>query len=354
MGDYSKTEQVIGLDLGDEWSHYHVLKGGEEVGVKGRVKTRRAEVEQWGRQQEGSRVVMEAGTHSPWMSRLLEACGHEVVVANPRKVQLITKNMKKRDPVDARLLARLGRVDVELLSPVKHRSAEAQQDLAVLRARDMAVRVRSQLILHVRGAVKAVGGRVGSCTTGSFATRAAEQMPAELRPALLPLLEAVVALNQQIRHYDQTIEELGQQRYAVTQRLRTVPGVGPVTSLAFVLVVDDPRRFRSSRAVGSYVGLHAGSRQSGEQDPQLPITKQGDAFLRRLLVNSAQYVLGPFGPDSDLRQWGLRLAGRGGKNAKKRAVVAVARKLAVLLHHLWVSGEVYEAFYRSNGQAAAA
>jgi transposase len=268
-------------------------------------------------------------------------------------VQLITKNVKKQDAVDAGLLARLGRVDVALLSPLKHRSAEAQQDLAVLRARDVAVGARSQLINHVRGAVKALGGRVGSCTTPRFARRAAAEMPAELCVALLPLLEMIAQWTQQIRRYDGVIEELGKTKYAVTELLRQVPGVGPVTSLAFVLVVDNPRRFRASRAVGSYVGLHAGSRQSGEQDPQLPISKQGDRLLRRLLVGSAQYVLGPFGPDSDLRRWGLRLAERGGKNAKKRAVVAVARKLAVLLHHLWVTGEVYEPFYQTQRRAAA-
>jgi transposase len=353
MKDYSRVDGVIGLDLGDEWSHYQALKASGELKEQGRVKTRREEMEQWGRRWERSRVVMEAGTHSPWVSRLLQACGHEVVVANPRKVQLITKNVKKRDAVDAELLARLGRADVTLLSPVKHRSAEAQQDLAVLRARDAAVRARSQLIHHVRGAVKAMGGRVGSCTTPSFASQAAEQIPAELQPALRPLLEAVAQWTQLIRRYDGVIEELGKQKYPVTELLRSVPGVGPVTSLAFVLVVDNPARFRSSRAVGSYVGLQAGSRQSGEHDPQLPITKAGDRLLRRLLVGSAQYVLGPFGPDSDLRRWGLHLAARGGKNAKKRAVVAVARKLAVLLHHLWVTGEVYEPFYATQSRVAA-
>jgi transposase len=352
MEDYNRAKRVIGLDLGDQRSHYQVWKESGEVEEQGQVKTRRLELERWGQRQKPARVVMEAGTHSPWVSRLLQGCGHEVVVANPRKVQLITKNTKKRDAVDAELLARLGRVDVELLSPVKHRSAEAQQDLAVLRARDATVRARSQLINHVRGVVKAMGGRVGSCSAPSFARRAGGEMPVELRDALLPLREAVAALTQQIRCYDRRIEQLGKTKYAVTQLLQTVPGVGPVTSLAFVLVVDDPRRFRSSRAVGSYVGLHAGSRQSGQQDPQLPISKRGDALLRRLLVGSAQYLLGPFGPDSDLRQWGQRLAGRGGRNAKKRAVVAVARKLAVLLHHLWATGEVYEPFYQKSQQVA--
>jgi len=109
-----------------------------------------------------------------------------------------------------------------------------------------------------------------------------------------------------------------------------------------VLTLEDPGRFRQSRAVGPYLGLCPRRDQSGGRDAQLRITKRGDAMLRRLLVSGAQYILGPFGPDTDLRRWGLRLAARGGKNAKKRAVVAVARKLATLLHRLWVSGATYQ------------
>ena len=115
-----------------------------------------------------------------------------------------------------------------------------------------------------------------------------------------------------------------------------------MTALAYLLTLEEPGRFEQSRSVGAYVGLTPRRDQSGQTDKQLRITQCGDGYLRQLLVTSSHYILGPFGPDSDLRRYGLRIAERGGKNAKKRAVVAVARKLAVLLHHLWKTGVDYE------------
>lgn len=167
-------------------------------------------------------------------------------------------------------------------------------------------------------------------------------IPEQLRPALLPILGTIGSLTQQIRTYDGQIEALCDSQYSETRSLRQVPGVGALTALAFVLTLEDPARFPKSREVGPAIGLVPRRDQSGDRDPQLPITKTGNAFLRRLLVGSAHYILWPFGPDCDLRRWGLQLAERGGKNAKKRAVVAVARKLAVLLHRLWKTAEVYE------------
>jgi transposase len=353
MTDYSKEGRVVGLDLGDKEIHYYELSAGGERLSEGAVKTNASALQKNMGRWRGARVVMEAGTHSPWVSRLVEAAGAEVVVANPRKVQLIAQNENKRDPVDAQLLARLGRADVKLLCPLKHRGAATQADLAVLKARDMVVRVRGQLIAHVRGTVKAMGGRVGSCSTNSFARRAGAELPATLRPALLPVLETILQLGQHIRQYDRQIEQWCQEKYPETQLLQAVSGVGTVTSLAYVLTLEHAERFRKSRMVGSYLGLRPKRHQSGEEDPSLGITKAGDAYLRRLLVGSAQYILGRFGPDSDLRRWGLQLAGRGGKRAKKRAVVAVARKLAVLLHHLWETGEVYEPLHLAPRKKAA-
>jgi len=144
-----------------------------------------------------------------------------------------------------------------------------------------------------------------------------------------------------IQDYDRRVEELAK-KYGHTKLLRQVKGVGALTSLAYVLTLEKPERFPKSRDVGPYVGLVPKQEDSGESQPQLGISKAGDTMVRKLLVGSAHYILGPFGPDTDLRRYGLRLCERGGKNAKKRAAVAVARKLAVLLHRLWVSGEVYE------------
>lgn len=336
------SKMTIGLDLGDRYSNFYTLDRTGENLESGRVQTTQSALEKRFGSGEAARVVIEAGTHSPWVSRLLSQWGHEVLVANPRKLALITENESKDDPVDAELLARLGRVEPQLLSPIQHRGERAQADLAVIRARDAVVAARTQLVNHVRGAVKSWGGRLRSSSTRSFARQGASQLPEALRPALQPLLDVLALLTSQIEAYDRQIEAACREAYPETELLRQVGGVGAVTSLAFVLTLEDPHRFGRSRSVGSFVGLRPARDQSGAQDPELRITKAGDRLLRRLLVGSAHYILGPFGPDCDLRRWGLKLARRGRKNAKKRAVVAVARKLAVLLHRLWVNGEVYE------------
>jgi transposase len=333
---------TIGLDVGDRWSEVCVLDAGGAVRTTRRVRTTAPALEQWFGTQPVSRVVLEVGTHSPWVSRLLTDLGHEVLVANAYQLRLIYASPRKSDRVDAETLARLGRLDPALLKPIRHRGAVAQADLAQLRARDCLVRARAQLINHVRGAVKSVGQRLPASSAPAFARRAAAApLPDGLRPALEPLLQLIATCTQQIRTMERTLEGVAA-RYPETQRLRQVGGVGPLIALCYVLTLEEPHRFTRSRAVGAYLGLCPRQRDSGAAHPQLRITKCGDPMLRRLLVNGAHYILGPFGPDCDLRRWGLALAARGGTNAKKRAVVAVARKLAALLHRLWLSDAPYE------------
>ena len=344
--------QYVGIDVGDQHSSLCVLDSAGEIIEESRVRTTpdalRARVAAMPR----SRIVLETGTHSAWISRLVTPIGHEVIVANARKLALITANDSKDDRTDAETLARLGRADPALLAPIQHRRAATQADLAVLRSREALVRTRTALVQHVRGAVKAIGGgRLPGCSTAAFARVVAPAVPDTLRPALAPVLETIATLSTTIAAYDRTIEQMGARRYPATTQLRQVAGVGPLTALCYVLTLEDPARFRTSRIVGSYVGLRPRRDDSGTRTSQLGITKAGDGLLRRLLVSSAQYILGPFGPDSDLRRWGEALAARGGKNAKKRAVVAVARKLAVLLHRLWATGLVYEPLYETHRRA---
>jgi transposase len=298
------------------------------------------------------RIALEVGGHSPWISRLLEELGHEVLVANASKVALIHGNSRKRDRADAQHLARLARLDPLLLYPLRHRSEEAQQDLAVLRSRDQVVQVRTRMINHTRGVLKALGHRAPSCNADTCARRRAQELPVGLEPSLGPVLELIAQLTETIRSYERHLDQLSE-RYEITRVLRQVRGVGPITSLAYVLVLEDPTRFRTSRAVGPYLGLAAGLDESGESSPRQPITREGDALLRRLLLQCAQYILGPFGQDCDLRRFGQRIETRGGPTAKKKAAVAVARKLAVLLHRLWITTEVYDPFYlaRKKGEA---
>ena len=293
-------------------------------------------------------VAMETGTHSPWISRLAESLGHTVLVANARKLRVIYEDNGKCDERDAMMLARIARLDPKLLYPIKHRGETAQADLALLRSRDMAVRTRTKLITHVRGSVKSFGHRLPSSSSAYFAAKVETSIPEALRDALEPLLRLIAQLTVSIKEYDAAIKLRSKQAYPETELLRSVPGVGPITALGFVLSIEAPERFTRSRNVPAYFGLTPKRDQSGDMDKQLRITKAGDGFIRRLLVGCAQYILGVFGADSALRRWGLRLAERGGKSGKRRAVVAVARKLAVLLHRLWIDGATYEPF--PNGE----
>jgi transposase len=335
-------ETTVGMDIGDRYSQLCVLDERGEVLETGRVSTTRRGVANRFQSLPPARVVIEASTHSPWIAEQLESYGHEVIVANPRRVALIYAEHTKSDEIDAETLARLGRLDPKLLHPIVHRKGQTLEDRALLRSRGVLVRSRTRLISHVRGVVKVHGQRLASCGADAFAKKQCQAIPEDLREALMPLLEMIESMTQQIRAYDRKIEELSEENYPETALMRAVTGVGPITALSFVVTIEDPGRFAKSRSVGSYVGLRPRRWQSGEVDQQMRITKAGDKEMRQLLVGSAHYILGPFGPDCDLRRFGMRLAGRGGKAAKKRAVVAVARKLAVLLHRLWVTGETYE------------
>jgi transposase len=280
--------------------------------------------------------------------------GHEVIVANARRVKLIAKADRKTDRVDAETLARLGRVDPNLLAPIEHGGEAAQRDRALLRIREGLVRSRTRLIQQARSLAKALGKRLPTATAEAFPRRVREAGQESLMPGLDALLEMVEMLSVHIRRLDREVERACRKRHPATAQLRQVPGVGPITALAYVLKVEDPTRFAKSREVGPFLALVPRERSSGESRPELGIAPRGDAMLRRLLVQASHYILGPFGPDSDLRRFGLALVERGGKRAKKRAVIAVARKLAVLLHRLWVTRETYQPLRNANAEALAA
>ena len=333
---------TVGVDLGDQWSNYCILGLGGETLVEGQFRTRKQEVAEFFQALAMSRVVVEVGTHSAWVREIIAGFGHEVLVANPRLMEGSKRRRRKSDRIDAEKLARLGRMDPKSLHPIEHRSTEVREDLVILRARDALVKSRTELINSVRGQVKSMGGRITGCSSVAFSQKATAEIPEEVHETLQPLLRLIAALSEEIKTFDQRIEKLAAEKYMHTQLLRQVSGVGPVTALAYVLTLETPLRFARSRDVGPYLGLVPKQEDSGDIQPQLGISKAGDRMLRKLLVGSAHYILGPFGPDTDLRRFGMRLCERGGKNAKKRAAVAVARKLAVLLHRLWASGEVYE------------
>ena len=223
------TSNTVGVDMGDKNHRVVTVDSSGEVTDRRWVSNTAPALRKHFKSLAPCRVALEAGTHSGWVSRLLEEMGHEVLVGNPRRLRVIWDSDRKDDDRDAETLAR-------------------------------------------------------------------------------------------------------------------------ITALAFILTLERADRFKKSRDVGSYVGLTPKRDQSGQSDKQLGITKAGNAELRRLLVGCAQYILGYYAKDCDLRRVGLKLAARGGKNAKRRAVVAVARKLAVLMHHLWATGETYDPFFQRNAK----
>jgi transposase len=351
-GSRVQSQMTAGLDLGDKYSYLCLIdtESGEVI-EEGRLRTTPEALKRRFCSEGPLRIAIEVGTHSPWVSRVLEECGHEVLVANARKIRLIYSNKRKTDEIDAENLARLARLDPKLLYPLKHRGEDSQAHMAIIRSREALVSCRTQLVNHVRGAVKSFGARLPKCPARSFHKKAPEHIPEALWSALGPILETIGSLTERIQDYDRQLETVCQEHYPETELLRQVEGVGALTALTFVLTLEDPYRFEKSRSVGAYLGLVPASDQSGDRDPQKRISKEGDEMLRRLLVGSAHYILGPFGSDSDLRRHGEKIASRGGKNAKKRAAVAVARKLSALLHRLWMSGEVYDPLYNMRWRA---
>ena len=338
------TVTTIGIDLGDKTHQVCMLNEAGQIVNEGKVNNTLSALEKMLAPLPPALVALEAGTHSAWISTALEGWGHRAVVANPRKLKAISDSQQKSDQNDARLLAKLARVDPELLCPIRHRSAKTQADLALIKARHALLKARTELINHCRGIVKSQGARLPTCSSASF-HKLGGAVPVELREAIEPLMSSIAELSTKIYHMERQIEELAQKEYPQTAKLAQVGGVGLLTALCFMLVIEDPERFAKSRRVGAYLGLTPGQDQSGDSDKQLRISKAGHGYVRMLLVLCAQHVLGPRGKPCELREWGLALAVRGGKAAKKRAVVAVARKLAVQLHALWLSQEPYDPFH---------
>ena len=275
--------------------------GGETL-IEGQLPMTKETVSEFFQGLPAARVVIEVGTHSAWVREVISSYGHEVLGANPRLMEGSKRRKRKNDRIDANKLARLGRTDPQSLHPVQHRSPEVRQDLVILRARDALVAVRTELINTTRGLVKSVGARLPKCASPSFPKKVEESLPMEIRESLLPLVHLVAAISDSIQEYDEQVEKLGSEKYGHTKLVRQVTGVGPVTALAYVLTLENPKRFAKSRDVGPYLGLVPNQEDSGDIQPQLGISKAGDTMLRRLLVGSAHYISGPFGPDTDLRR----------------------------------------------------
>jgi transposase len=333
---------TLGLDLGDRGHHVCVLDATGQIIREGALPNTRPALAKLMAEFAQGTVALEAGTHSPWISRYLTELGAKVIVANPRKLHAISRHERKCDRRDAQMLARLARADPALLHPIRHGTAQAQHDLPGLKLRDALVRTRVNLINAVRFTLKSLGHSVRNPSSESFHKTVLADVPGDCLPVVQPLLTVLAQVTEQIKGMERDLVQRSKKDYPATQRLQQIAGVGPLTALCFVLKIGDPKRFSRGRDVGAYLGLCPRRDQSGGTDKQLRISKCGDGLMRRLLVSAAHYILGPFGPPCALREHGQRLAGTGSVREKKRAVVAVARKLAVLLLSLWKHSTDYE------------
>lgn len=329
---------VIGLDLSLKTAQAAVLDSSGNWALESTIRATETSLRRFFEGRASSLVVVEAGGTSAWVARLAEEAGHEVLVANPRRVKLISESSRKTDRVDARMLARLAQADPALLAPVKHRSEQTQRSRGLLRVRGCLVRQRTESINVVRGLLRGFGYRIRMGATARFTRRFAQlELPAELREMVSLLLETIDHLSAQIAKADQAIERLAE-RHPAIDLLKTVPGVGQLIATNYVLCIEDPERFAKARDVTGFLGLNPRVHQSGAVLRIGGITKEGDGELRRLLVQGA-HVLLRSKQDSDLKRWGLRLKERAGT---KKAVVAVARKLAVVLLVMWRDGAAFE------------
>lgn len=306
---------IIGVDLGDKKHAIFVTDKDGNILREFSITNRPQSLEQLAGEFPAARIAMEVGTHSPWISRLLEnRLGCDVTVANARKLRAISDNDRKCDRHDARMPAKLLRIDPDLLHPIRHGSEQARQDLLSVKLRDTLVRSRVIAIGSLRASLKSLGVRLPSPSTSAFARQARVYLSEhpEILASVEPMLQAIDEISAQIKHYDKTIARTAVEAYPETGCLQQIGGVGPLTALTFVLAMEDPWRFEDPRDVGAWLGLVPHRDQSGISDKQLSITKAGNRYLRTLLVQCAQYIPGQWGPDCDLRRQGLKLAARGG------------------------------------------
>ena len=333
---------TIGLDLGARVTQVAIYNTSGNRVEERKISTAKDSLEQLLYRFPGARVVMEASTPTRWINNLARERGHEVIIANPRKIPIITSSIRKSDRNDARLLGEIGQIKPELLSPIELREDIYQLVRTQLFARQQLVKTRGSLCTFVRSQVKSVGQSLPPVDTRVFASKMRSLLPKELGSVLEPILRTIQQLSDEIDSLDAVVKTSSATDFPKTAVLQQVHGVGPLISLAFVATVGAPDRFKNSRSLGPYLGLVPRLDQSGQSNPALAITKHGDTYMRSLLVSAATRILGPFGVDSDLRRFGLRIIEQGGQRAKGKARIAVARKLAVLLHRLLLTGEVYE------------
>ena len=336
--------EFIGIDLHLKTSYVCFLNDAGEKTCEMTIPTTKSALKRHFETLEPARIIIEAGSYSLWVNRLLSSFDHKVIVANPRKVRLIAESTLKNDRVDAEVLARLGRSDPHFLCPITPRGPESQLTRGYLKVRAALVKTRTLEINSVRGLLRSWGFSFSAGYPAKFCERVLQSnLPSELLDMVTPLIESILAVQAQIANCEQ---ELKRRANAIptVRNLMSMPGIGPIISLAFFASIDQPERFPKSRQIGSYLGFRPSLRESGGKRRMGPISKEGDQELRALLVQGA-YSLMRSQKESALKEWATKLGERIGR---KKAIVALARKMGVILHHLWITGQPFQPFPQAS------
>lgn len=277
-------------------------------------------------------VVFETGTHCRWMENTVKSLGMKPIVANPARMRMMSESNTKNDRNDARELAQMALADVDLLHPVSLRGETCQQMLRLLKARDAMVAVRTKFVNQLRGFAKSMGFRLPGCSARKVGRLDKTQWPDDFEAVAWPIMDVLETLELKIKAYESQIRKLASspELEAKIDRVREVYGIGLLSGCALVASIDaNPERFSKARDAGAYFGLVPKQRQSGEMDMQCHITMAGSEYVRNLMVESAQIALRDGAKDTDIKLKGLRICERGGRIARRKAVIAVARCLVV-------------------------
>lgn len=339
----------VAIDVHDEYSQICVMNQAREVLAEAKVPTTRAALNDFFRHRASARVVLEAGPHAHWISEVLVELGHETIVCHARRIRLIAESRNKNDRVDAETLVRLSLSDLELIKPIELRSAKTLDERTIVRTRAAMIDTQKRLRTMLRGIVKPFGLRLPAGKKRALTAAATATLPAHAKAAVDSLLAMLVAVATEIRTLDEKIESIVD-AHPATRRLQSVPGIGPLVAIAFVHTIEDPARF-GANDVGPFLGLTPSNRSSaGKKLTAKQSGRPGDPYVRSLLVQSA-WTLMNSRSESDIARWGRRLAEKVGG---KKAAIAVARKLATLMHHLWLHDEDFRPHPRQHALPATA
>ena len=334
---------TIGMDLGNRKHTVCAINGAGELLWRTEVINTPEALKPFFEENAGATVAMETGLCCRWISALAKRCGCEVLVGNARKLAPIWQSMQKSDENDAFMIAKLARFDRGLFHPVSLRDDERHEMVQILELREVAVSQRTQAVNSIRGLCKAMGVFIPDCDATRFHKVAKDAIPRDLSWKFLPMLRQLKETAETIRQYDAMLKRYASGHFGEEVALASsIPGIGPVTSCAFVALVGDAKRFGKARDAGVYFGLTPARDQSGDRDAPKRVTKAGSKMMRRLLVTAANYVMRTSSPDTAIKRHGMRICARGGKIAKRKAKVAIARKLAVVMLAMLRSGRPYE------------